>query len=70
MSNDCYFFVDSTVPEEQQKISVLCVECHNTKMPKTGMFYQGSKDGYGPFNYKCCVCSKLVHKANEDETSN
>jgi len=69
--NDCYFFVDEEVPLKEQKISVLCVECHDTKMPETGMFYQGSKEGYGPFNYKCCLCGNLVHESdesNEDAT--
>ena len=65
--DDCYFFVDHTVPLEQRKISVLCVECHDTKMPDTGMFYNGSKEGYGPFEYKCCLCGKIVNK--DDETS-
>jgi hypothetical protein len=63
MDEDCYFFVD----ENENKMSVLCVECHDTKMPKTGMFYAGSKEGYGPFNYKCCLCGKLVHEFNESE---
>lgn len=66
MSNDCYFFIDENVPIEQRKILVLCVECHDSKMPQ-GMFYQGSKEGYGPFNYKCCQCGKLVHQARDNE---
>ncbi len=67
MDNDCYFFIDEDVPLEERKISVLCVECHDAKMPETGMFYRGSKDGYGPFNYKCCLCGKLVHRADDDD---
>jgi hypothetical protein len=65
MDKDCYFFIDESVPEEKRKISVLCVECHDTKMPKTGMFYEGSKEGYGPFDYKCCVCGTLVNECDE-----
>ena len=62
---DCYFFVDHEVPIQERKISVLCVKCHDEKMPETGMFYEGSKEGYGPFNYKCCLCGELVHKSDE-----
>ena len=64
---DCYFFEDGKVPLEERRISVLCVECHDTKMPNTGMFYKGSKEGYGPFNYKCCLCGHLVHESEESE---
>lgn len=60
---DCYFFIDESVPEKERKMSVLCVECHDTKLPN-GMFYKGSKDGYGPFTYKCCICGKIVHEPN------
>lgn len=65
MSEDCYFFIDPSVPQEQQKMSVLCVECHNEHMPDTGMFWAGSREGYGPFNYKCCLCGKFVHQVEE-----
>jgi len=65
MDKDCYFFVDESVPLQERKMSVLCVECHDNKMPETGMFYHGSKEGYGPFDYKCCICGQLVNDSDE-----
>jgi len=65
--NDCYLFVDMNVPEKERKISVLCIECHDEKMPKTGAFYAGSKEGYGPFNFRCCLCGIFIHKADDEE---
>lgn len=64
---DCYFFVDLSIPEEDRSMSVLCLECHDQKMPDTGWFYEGSKEGYGPFDYQCAICGNYVHKAEDDE---
>lgn len=65
---DCYFFIDmdSNVPEEERTISTLCVPCHEKDYPDTGWFYEGSKEGYGPFNYVCCRCGTYIHKAEDD----
>lgn len=62
---DCYFFVDQSVPEEDQTVSPLCVECHDSKMPEVGWFYKGSVEGYGPFEYKCRVCGKVIYAGEE-----
>jgi hypothetical protein len=64
---DCFLFIDAGVPEEKRTISVLCVECHNEKMPDTGVFYQGSVEGYSDYNWNCCLCGKYIHKVDEDE---
>lgn len=64
---NCYFFVDPTVPEEERTISVMCVKCHDEEMPETGWFYRGSEEGYGPFDYQCELCGKFVHKVSDDE---
>jgi hypothetical protein len=63
---DCYFFIDEKVPLQERTMSVLCTECHDTKMP-VGMFYRGSQDGYGPFEFKCCVCQKIIHTVEEND---
>ena len=59
---DCYFFIDPdpSVPEEQKTMSILCVKCHRDT-PDVGWFYQGSKDGYGPFVYECTRCNKMIY---------
>lgn len=33
-------------------------------MPDVGMYWNAN-DGYGPFDYKCCKCGKLVHGKDE-----
>jgi hypothetical protein len=63
---DCFLFVDMEVPEEQRTMSVLCVECHDEKMPDTGAFYNGSVEGYSNYDWKCCLCGKIIHKADEE----
>lgn len=64
---DCYFFVDLSIPEEERTISVMCVKCHDEEMPETGWFYRGSAEGYGPFDYQCELCGQFVHKVSDDE---
>lgn len=65
--NDCYFFVDLNIPEEKRTMSILCIECHDKDMPDVGWFYEGSKEGYGPFEFKCCLCGEIIHEANKDK---
>lgn len=64
MAEDCYFFVDmdKDVPDEQRTMSVLCVPCHDQHYPQAGWFWPGSENGYGPWEYKCCVCGKNVNE--------
>lgn len=66
---DCYFFIDPdpSIPEEKRTLSILCVECHDRDMPDTGWFYRGSTEGYGPWDYECCKCGKLIHQAKKHQ---
>lgn len=66
-SQNCYFFVDLSIPEKDRCISALCIQCHDAKLPDTGWFYNGMKEGYGPFDFKCSICGNFIHKANDDE---
>ncbi len=66
-NEDCYFFVDIEQPEAERCMSVLCVECHDQHLPDTGWFHEGSKEGYGPFDYQCCKCGKYLHRCDIDE---
>lgn len=61
---DCFFFIDYSVPEEDRTMSIVCIECHEKYMPDVGMYWNAN-DGYGPFDYKCCKCGKLVHGKDE-----
>ena len=65
---DCYFMIDSNpdIPEELRTMMVLCIECRELHEPESGWFYRGSEEGYGPFDYVCDKCGKMLHK-HEDE---
>ena len=69
MSEDCYFFVDPdpNIKEEDRTMNILCIECHDKHMPDTGWFYEGTKNGYGPYEYRCCRCDKQVNDKEEIE---
>jgi hypothetical protein len=59
-SEDCYFWTDESVPEDERKINVLCEGCH-LKFPGLGWFWEGSRLGYGPFDFICEKCGHVVH---------
>lgn len=68
---DCYFWIDQSVPEDEQKMNVLCVECHDEKRPELGWFWEGSTKGYGPFDFICEICGRTIHTSNNTkENSN
>ena len=69
MSKDCYFLVDPdpNVPEKEKTIKAMCVECRDKHMPDAGWFYPGSKEGFGPYDYKCYKCEEFIHKDEEDD---
>jgi hypothetical protein len=63
MNNDCYFWIDNQVPEEERIMNVMCVDCHVDSQHDSGWFWEGSKKGYGPYEYKCDKCGKIIHAA-------
>lgn len=63
IKEDCYFFIDENIPEENRTISALCTECHKNK--EIGWFWEGSKRGYYKYNIKCSDCGKYVYKIEE-----
>ena len=67
MSEDCYFYEDTSVPITHRKISVICVECRLSHDIPCAWFWDGSNQGYGPFDYVCCKCNKVIHKGKDDE---
>lgn len=67
MPEDCYFYIDYTVPIQERSMSVICVQCHDEHMPDTGMFWAGSNEGYGPYDYRCNKCEKLIHEHKEHD---
>lgn len=59
-AENCYFWTDETIPEDKRTINVLCMECHE-KNPELGWFWEGSRLGYGPFEFVCNTCGHVVH---------
>lgn len=74
MPQDCYFFFDAEknkdIPEEQHRLSILCVPCRDQYNPGVGWFWNGSREGYGPWNYICCRCGINVNPNGEKEATN
>lgn len=63
---DCYLFIDLDVPEEHRCMSIMCVKCHDEKMPDCGSFHEGSKLGYSNYDWICDLCGEIIHKAEQE----
>ena len=70
MLEDCYFWVDPHQENDSQKISVFCQKCGKNKIPKAGWFWEGSKLGYGPFEFICCVCGHEIYNPTKEKNEN
>jgi hypothetical protein len=70
MSDNCYFWIDESIPHEERKISVFCIKCRNEKRPDIGWFWEGAKLGYGPFNFICCICGHKIHPVEKEIDEN
>ena len=66
---DCYLWMDETVSEEARTMNILCEKCH-LKFPGLGWFWEGSRLGYGPFDFICDKCGHVVHSAPKSSTNN
>jgi hypothetical protein len=62
---DCYFWIDEKLPENEQKINILCEKCQ-LKNPDLGWFWEGSKLGYGPFDFICSKCNHIIHSKSKE----
>lgn len=60
MSKNCYFIVKQD-QDQAEKICALCIECKENYYPDEGWFWEGTKNGYGPWLYQCCNCSQVIH---------
>jgi hypothetical protein len=60
IKEDCYFFVDETIPEDIRPISALCLSCYEKR--KLGWFWEGSKRGYYIYDINCSECGKEIYK--------
>ena len=62
----CYFYVEGDT-EDNKKICAMCIECRKTKYKDWGWFYDGEGKGYGPFEYRCAKCDKVIYRHPECE---
>lgn len=63
---DCYFYTDSKLPVSEQDIRVMCVECHKKNLT-IGWFWEGSRLGYGPFDFICHDCGHVIHSKKDNK---
>lgn len=60
IQEDCYWFIDARLPENERKIQAMCVDCHRTNT--FGWFWLGSHQGYGDYDLRCSICGKSIHE--------
>jgi len=68
MSNkieNCYFFIAEDVPENERVVRSRCVSCYRTT--PEGYFWEGSRLGYGPFEFKCHDCGRIIFEPSMQE---
>ena len=56
---DCFFYTDESLVPEKRKICTMCVRCRE-QHPELGWFWEGSKLGYGPFDFICKKCGHII----------
>jgi hypothetical protein len=60
--NNCYFYIDESLPIEDQVVESICVDCHKKSYKdKPCWFWHGENLGYGPWDIKCKVCNNFIH---------
>jgi hypothetical protein len=62
---DCYFHTDKLLPIEEQLIKTMCVNCFKSNPDNAAWFWEGSKAGYGPFDFICSICGHVIHKGKK-----
>lgn len=61
---NCYIWVDLSKSEEERNVNILCEKCHESN-PDLGWFWEGSKLGYGPFDFICSECKHVIHEGKK-----
>ena len=66
IQKNCFFYIDSSLKQEEQKIQSICVDCYNNKHKnKKCWFWNGEKLGYGPWQINCDYCNSVIHEYSE-----
>lgn len=66
IKEDCYFYTDQNLDISEQIIKVMCVDCYK-KTIINGWFWEGSRLGYGNFDFFCGTCGHTIHKKKDDK---
>lgn len=67
IQEDCVWFLDGRLPEEEQKMQAMCLEC--AKKHDFGWYWNGASVGYGDYDLNCCFCDCTLHQ-REKENAN
>jgi hypothetical protein len=54
---NCYFWLDE---KNNKQLTIICEKCHEKK--PVGWYWEGSRLGYGPFNFVCDICEHIIYK--------
>jgi hypothetical protein len=71
MRNDCYFYIDTSLPENEQKVAGVCTDCQRIKKFEPVWYWSG-KRGYGDYDLCCSICKKPIYirESNNDQANN
>lgn len=64
MKKNCYLYVDSRLPINEQKMSVMCEDCHKTH--NFGSFWSADR-GYGNWLINCKLCNAIIFDEVEND---
>lgn len=63
IQEDCLWFIDKNLPEDEQKMQAMCLNC--AKEHNFGWYWNGAERGYGDYDLKCCFCDCTLHQREE-----
>lgn len=65
---NCYFYIDQSLPVEDQRVDSICLECYEKSYKdKPCWFWNGENLGYGPWDIKCNICNNFIHNYSRSE---
>ncbi len=63
IQKDCFFYIDTSLDKDKQKIQSICVECYNKNFKdKNCWFWNGKNLGYGPWDINCDICNCFINE--------
>lgn len=68
IQEDSYWWRDQSLPESEQRMRALCVECSRDR--GIGDYWPGKTMGYGNYDLKCFFCNKQIYLRDGSESQN